>query len=297
MTRRARWHDYHSRSLYMITLRKAAGAPDFSRVGWSPSGLAQSIALPAGKVIQRFLTSIFRFHPALKCWKYVIMPDHVHFILFVSERVPSPMREYVYQFMDACDEAAGFRMFDSDFHDRIVRSEGLVSRLKQYIEDNPRRLMVKREHPDFFSRQHRVIIDGEEFCAVGNLFLLDDCDLVAVRVSSKYSPEELRARKRLWLDVIDHGGVLVSPFISDAERRVREYALENGGKIINIIKDGFSPLYKPAGRFFDLCAEGRLLLLGPVVYSTRKTPLTREAALHFNGLAEAIAEGKASVRF
>lgn len=75
------------------------------------------------------------------------------------------------------------------------------------------------------------------------------------------------------------------------------YAIENGGRLILLADNGFAPLYKPPGVFFDLCFEGRAAILAPLEYRTRRQPLTRARALELNALAEAIAKGEARLLF
>ena len=47
--------------------------------------------------------------------------------------------------------------------------------------------------------------------------------------------------------------------------------------------DGFPPLYKPSGVYFDLCAQGRLLVLSQFVYTGHREALSRERCLRMNG--------------
>jgi hypothetical protein len=62
-----------------------------------------------------------------------------------------------------------------------------------------------------------------------------------------------------------------------------------GGGLIVLKHGGFPPLYKPSGRYFDLCASGRLLVLSAFAYTSRKQPLTREQCLAMNGWCEKLA--------
>ena len=57
--------------------------------------------------------------------------------------------------------------------------------------------------------------------------------------------------------------------------------------------DGFEASFKPRGRFFDLCVQGRLLILSSGVnalHRTEKAPLTRETCLAMNAACIRIAE-------
>lgn len=60
--------------------------------------------------------------------------------------------------------------------------------------------------------------------------------------------------------------------------------------LIVLLANGFPPLYKPAGRYFDACAAGRLLMVAPFAYQRRRTPVTREQCLELNDWAKTIAD-------
>lgn len=132
-------------------------------------------------------------------------------------------------------------------------------------------------------------------CLLFSLFFGYFCFVIvvirAVRISRRFQPEELHDLKVCWLRTIENGGVLVSPFISVAEKRVRDYAIANDGRLILIEQNGFGPRYKPSGQYFGLCAEGRLLMVAPVEYSTSKIVLSREWCLRHNELAGQIEAG------
>jgi hypothetical protein len=79
------------------------------------------------------------------------------------------------------------------------------------------------------------------------------------------------------------GAVMVSPFFSPGEKAIAGLVMEQDfGNLILLKPDGFPPLYKPSGAYFDLCAKGRLLVLSPFAYTGRKQPLTRERCLQMN---------------
>ena len=76
---------------------------------------------------------------------------------------------------------------------------------------------------------------------------------------------------------------------------MRDYAIANGARLILIEQNGFGPRYKPSGQYFELCAEGRLLMVAPVEHSTSKIVLSREWCLRHNELAEQIEAGNWSL--
>lgn len=81
-------------------------------------------------------------------------------------------------------------------------------------------------------------------------------------------------------------------FISPGEKEVATAVLEgSAGAVILMKPDGFGEYFKPHGRYFDLCAQGRLLILACRPPVEVKTPFTREMCLNMNAWCRAIAEG------
>jgi len=102
-----------------------------------------------------------------------------------------------------------------------------------------------------------------DWTAVGNPFLLDAPLLVSVRISTAVPADEMARVMAKIREKAARGAVVVSPFISPAEKCVKTAVFEDGGSVVQLMADGFGRYYKPGGRDFDLCAEGRLLQLSP----------------------------------
>lgn len=64
-------------------------------------------------------------------------------------------------------------LFAHGFNDRLLLRDGQLEHWKHYLQDNPRRLLMKREHPDLFRVQRGLVAAGQQFSAIGNRFLLD----------------------------------------------------------------------------------------------------------------------------
>ena len=127
---------------------------------------------------------------------------------------------------------------------------------------------------------------------VGNSFLLDIPDKVAVIVHRRYTDEEIALLRKEWLECGERGGVLVSAAISPKEKAILREAMNRGYRIILLRENGFPKLYKPAGEAFDACAQGLLLQISPWEFHFDKRVITRAQCLHLNALAERIAEGR-----
>lgn len=286
---RASFHDYHSRCIYHITMTKAPGAPAFGRlVGTLPDISIERT--PLGKAIAAGIATMPEFSPLIKVLQYMIMPDHIHLLIFVTSRLERPLGRYmgmfkvkVGQMYRAKYELEG-PVFEDDFYDCILYRSRSLDTLYRYLRDNPRRLAVRREHPEYFRRVNGLEVAGRRVQAYGNLFLLRSPFKEQV-VVHRADTDAVKAQNReRWLHTAANGGVLVSPFISPAEKAVRAEAVEAGGKIILITHEPMGERYKPAARDFALCEEGRLL----IVSTAGCGDLSRAACMAMNALAEAI---------
>lgn len=289
--RRASWHDYRSRCIYMITLNRAPGIPSFSVLEGIPGDrLHKPRAVPTalGGLISSRLSALKDKYSFVSILRRVIMPEHIHFVIFITAPSASHLGEIIAYFKGDCANAwsnGETQPFEEGYHDRILLKAGQLQRMLRYVSDNPRRRLERAAHPDFHCRRRFTAPDGQIYEAYGNIHLLEDTDIEPVRISSRYTPEELRQKKILWQRTIENSGVLISPFISEAERRVRDYAYANGGRLIIIENNGFGKNFAPKEPRHTLCSEGRLLIIAPISYTPRSIRPTRAECLRMNDLA------------
>ena len=180
-------------------------------------------------------------------------------------------------------------LFESGYNDQILLHEGQLDNWKRYLDDNPRRLAVKRLHPDLFTTLHAVDLADWHCQTVGNRFLLDIPQKVAVIVHGAYTDKDYATYKAAWLTCGEAGGVLVSAAIAPREKAVMREAMDLGYRVILVRENGFPPLYKPVGESFDACYDGRLLQVSPWAYHPQRRVISREQCLMLNRLVEYIA--------
>lgn len=322
--KRAFWHDYKGVGFYMLTLTVASRRPLFGQVV-EPGAMVLS---SAGHQVLKAWRAMPSFTPQLETSTLCVMPDHLHGILYVREPLARPLGAIVRGFKSgvtaALRKATGnpaLAVWEDGFYDGVALEPASIQAWHRYILDNPRRLWLKRQHPDLFVRvnalehpQLPALPDGRKWSGYGNLFLLDKPERVAVRVSRSATPDEI---ERIASDVaakISNGAVAVSPFISPGEQAVVKRAAKTApilarspaaaiigsslgsspGGVIVLKHGGFPPLYKPGGLYFDLCVAGRLLVLSAFAYTGRKEALTREQCLCMNGWCEMLANNGSS---
>ncbi len=224
-------------------------------------------------ILNEEVAKINKFYPKVKMWKMCIMPDHIHIIVSVSEDMPpgKHLGIIVAGFKGGCSKAAmrlgvtvpcefaqtdaqGGRpgnggnvvpLFEKGYNDKILLHEGQLDNWKRYLDDNPRRLLVKKQNPQLFTVLHDMEVANRRCQVVGNRFLLDIPDKVAVIVHRRYSVDEVAHLREEWLACGERGGVLVSAAISPREKEVLREAMNRGYRVIFLRENGFHRFLSP----------------------------------------------------
>lgn len=305
MKRRTPWHDYSRKGTYMLTLvvRERMAILGTLR-GCLEGEVMPYVELSAlgNAIVQEEQQKINQSYPLVEVWKLCIMPDHLHMIVRIKENLGENehLGKVVAGFKSGCNNVYWklFNMnqpprqglFEKGYCDKILMHEGQLDNWKHYLDDNPRRLMMKRQNPELFSVLTGMEVAGEQCQVVGNRFLLNIPDKVAVIVHRRYTDEENARLREEWLSCGERGGVLVSAAVSPKEKEVLREAMNRGYNIILLRENGFPKLYKPSGEAFDACAKGVLLQISPWEFHYERRVITREQCLHLNAMAERIAD-------
>ena len=317
MARRKQDHDYQSRRMYMITMTTEGRQPIFGTVVGDPrqpfgnEEAPRTVPSPLGQAITNEWNGIPSYYPEITIVAFQLMPDHFHGILFVREHMEKHLGKILNGFKTGCrhafqhlcpveyaaakqrqtqranrqDRTHGI-LFAPGYNDKILLRAGQLDNWKRYLADNPRRLLVKRQHPEFFRVQRAMAWKGMTFSAIGNLFLLRKPFLVQVQCSRRLTEAQIKEKTDATLKLCQQGAVLVSPSISPGEKAIMRAAFEKGYPEIIIKDNGFAPLTKPSGAGFDACASGQMLFLGPTYHSNERKTITRSQCLSLNDIAE-----------
>lgn len=275
-------HDYASKSIYLVTINKGEGIPDFSRCYDDPALMNSScpgvVSSFVGNAIKRALRKLNEDFPFTKLIRYIVMPDHIHFILEYLVKADTNLGEIIANFKTGIRKELGMTgVFTPGFHDRILRHKGQLNRMRNYVLDNPRRRVLMRRHPEYFRKPHIINLYGRDYVAYGNFLLLREPVISAVKESSKYTEEQRANMREDWLETIRSNGVLVSPFIHTVEKNFRDKGVEGGASLIHITREKIRERFKPSGRYFDLCAQGRLLIISSQKEATGERLSKKEA--------------------
>ena len=184
-------------------------------------------------------------------------------------------------------------LWSPGYNDHILSGQGELDRWRHYLADNPRRLFLRRQFPDLFRVSFGLRIGPFCCSAVGNRFLLDYPQRKQVQCSTHFYEEDIQKAVAGYMAAARGGVVLVSPAISEGEKRTMRTAFDARLPLILITADGLGSYSKPGGAFFDACADGQLLILSPFEHTNRKVKLTRQMCMQMNELARIIAEAAA----
>ena len=111
MTRRRLGHDYEARRMYLITITVEGRRPLLGHLAGDPQvahgaeGAPHIVLSPLGQAVEEAWLSISTFHPEVQVVALQLMPDHLHGILFVRERMPQHLGHIIKGFKAATNKA------------------------------------------------------------------------------------------------------------------------------------------------------------------------------------------------
>ena len=335
MLRRCVGHDYTGRQIYMITMVTEGRRALFGHVvgkSDAPEGSPDEPRIELSELGQRVADEWWAsplHHPEVEVIALQMMPDHLHGILFVREKMEKPLGMALRGFKQSCnkhyrelvlgvppvpsvalltqqtqpaprkdrrgeDRTHGM-LFARGYNDKLLLRAGQLETWLRYLADNPRRLLMKREHPDLFRVQRNLTIAGVSFSAIGNCFLLNrPIRLFVLRLfvqcSRRLTETEIQAKVQEYLAAARQGAVLVSPAISPGEKAVMRAAFNEGLPLIYLQENGLTELAKPSGTRMEACARGQLLILAPWEHHNEQITISRNQCLMLNDLARRICE-------
>ena len=263
-------------------------------------------------------------HPEVEVIALQIMPDHLHGILFVKERMEKPLGMAIRGFKQSCnrhyrelvlglppvaqvqsvalstqqtircdrhgeDRSHGL-LFARGYNDKLLLRSGQLDTWMNYLADNPRRLLMKHEYPDLFRVQRNVEAAGMLFSAIGNRFLLDRPIRLQVQCSRSLTNEQIQDKVQECIAAARQGAVLVSPAISPGEKAVMRAVFDQGLPLIYLQENGFTDLAKPSGHRMEACAAGQLLILAPWEHHNEQIAIRRGQCLQLNDIARRLCE-------
>lgn len=292
MLRRMSGHDYQAPCIYMITIVVKNHKPLLGtlRDADNHHPLPWIELTNIGNIVRDEWSNIQIHHPEIKLYTLQIMPDHLHGIIHVSERIPVHLGKIIGYFKKDSNKANNDELWEKDYHDRILQKAGQLEQMCRYVAENPLRLWIKKSKPDYFTVHHNIKIGNMDVEIMGNRFLLNYPLKKQVRCSRKMTEEEIEFEKKRLKECDSKDIVLVSPCISHGEKEIMKCGFQEGFPQIILLENGFTKHQKPQGRQFKSCSEGKLLLVAPWPHHNERKTISREQCLKLNELARIISQ-------
>ncbi|WP_213975136.1 transposase [Tepidanaerobacter acetatoxydans] len=136
-------YDYSQVGYYFITICTNDKKNLFWNVGETYSSQFQKPPLSKiGEIVEYGINKINSIYDNVEINKYVIMPNHIHFIIVLhaeegrSKNTPTISR-IVQQLKGSISKQVGFPLWQKSFYDHIIRNQQEYEKIYEYIETNP----------------------------------------------------------------------------------------------------------------------------------------------------------------
>ena len=144
-------YDYSTPGTYFITVCIADRKPILWNVG---AAICRQELSKTGRLVEAAILQIPQKYPMISVDKYCVMPDHIHFLIFIkSERATARVAPTLGRLVGAykslvsnewrkiCNErneTCG-KLWQRNYYEHIIRDKQDFEEIKEYISDNPAR--------------------------------------------------------------------------------------------------------------------------------------------------------------
>lgn len=137
---RLKGYDYSQNGAYFITVCVKDKKCLLGKVVGGDAGIAPEILLSShGKTVEKYINGIKGLH------KYVIMPNHIHMIVFIENEegtmkassLTQSIPQLIRSFKTLVTKELGFSLWQRSYYDHIIRDIPDYEAIWEYIENNP----------------------------------------------------------------------------------------------------------------------------------------------------------------
>jgi putative transposase len=132
-------YDYSTMGAYFITLVTRLRAPLFGHITNT-----QLINSRMGDIAGREWRALPTRIPGLTLDAYILMPNHLHGILWLGENRLYPLSRIIALYKAGVTRHCRQKIWQFNFYERVIRDERELYFARQYIEQNPLRWELDR---------------------------------------------------------------------------------------------------------------------------------------------------------
>ena len=137
-------YDYSENGAYFITICSLDKQNIFSVINVGTTTGRPNILSDYGIIIENNINNIPKIYIGATIDKYVIMPNHIHFIIRIENDIEGgrPMvvptiSKIIQQFKGSVTKKIGTTIWQTRFYDHIIRNETEYQEIWKYIDENP----------------------------------------------------------------------------------------------------------------------------------------------------------------
>lgn len=156
---RLRGYDYSTPGMYFLTVCVKDRRPLLGRiVGCGACDAPQMVLSDYGKVLDERIRFMSSRYSHMYVDKYVVMPNHFHLILSISAQngaseTAAPYNSETSKFVSLlkryCNRMYGKNIWQTSFHDHVIRGEADYRKIWEYIDTN----VIRWEKDCFYLRE------------------------------------------------------------------------------------------------------------------------------------------------
>ena len=139
--------DYSSTNTYFVTLCTKNKEKILSEiiVGNGVLDIPQIKLSAFGKIAEKYILQLNDFYDHISVENHIIMPNHIHLLIRIDDvcgasGTPHPtnmeLPKFISTFKRFCNKEYGLNIWQTSYHDHVVRNEDDYNKIWQYIENN-----------------------------------------------------------------------------------------------------------------------------------------------------------------
>ena len=145
---RLKEYDYSTQGAYFLTICVKDKKQLLSKiiVGDGVLDIPKNELTEYGIIAEKYIKQINDFYYCISVEKYVIMPNHIHLLLWISHsqhgssRTPNPTNSTISSFVSTfkrfCNKEYEKNIWQRSYHDHIIRGEADYQKIWEYIDTN-----------------------------------------------------------------------------------------------------------------------------------------------------------------
>ena len=132
-------YDYAQTGCYHITICTKNHKPILSTIlpPQNPTARAQVHLRPPGAIANKYIYNIPSVYTGVRLDKYVIMPNHIHLLLFLEPEASVSISTIVRSLKRMTCKEFGSSFWQDSFYDVVIRNDTMYRCEWEYIDENP----------------------------------------------------------------------------------------------------------------------------------------------------------------